>query len=61
MKELFLEAINAPAPGWPGRRRYIAGQLWRMLVEGLAFVLVVAAFTGLTVIVYFALDMPVPR
>ena len=60
MKDIFLEAINAPAPGWPGRRRYIAGQVWRMFIEGLAFVLVIAAFLGAIVITYFAMNLPVP-
>lgn len=46
MIDLFLEAIGAPAPGWPGRRRYIAGQLWRMAVEGAVFLLVIAALLG---------------
>lgn len=57
MFDLFLEAINAPAPGWPGRRRYIAGQLWRMAVELVAFVLVVVTFCGVTVMVAAAMDV----
>lgn len=53
---LFLEAIAAPQPGWPGRREYIARQLVRMTVEGLVFVLFLAALLGSVLLVAAATD-----
>jgi hypothetical protein len=60
--ELFLEALDAPPPGWSGRGRFIALQLVRMVVEGLTFVLIVAALLGCLVLVAAATDtLPGPR
>jgi hypothetical protein len=56
MKQLFLEALDAPQPGWPGRRRFIALQLVRMAVEGAVFVLVLAALLGCVLLVAAATD-----
>jgi hypothetical protein len=50
----ILEAIEAPAPGWPGRRGYIARQLLRALVEGLVFVLALVGLLGCVVLVWAA-------
>jgi len=54
--ELFLEALDAPPPGWSGRRRFIAQQLVRMAVEGLTFVLVIAALLGCVLLVAASTD-----
>jgi len=60
--ELFLEALDAPPPGWSGRRRFIAHQLIRMAVEGLTFVLIVAALLGCILLVSASTDtLPGPR
>lgn len=56
MIRLFLEALDVPPPGWSGRRRFIAGQLVRMAVEGLVFVLLMVAFVALIVMVAAATD-----
>ena len=56
MIDLFIEALDAPQPGWPGRRRFIARQLVRMVVEGLTFVLVLAALLGCLLLVAAATD-----
>jgi len=56
---LFLEALDAPPPGWSGRRRFIALQLVRMAVEGLTFVLVLAALLGCVLLVWAA-TLPEP-
>lgn len=62
MFDLFLEALDVPRPGWPGRRRYIAGQLWRMAVEGVTFTLIVVALLGCVLLTAAAMDvLPVPR
>lgn len=60
MIQLFLEALDAPQPGWPGRRRFIAQQLVRMAVEGLTFVLVIAALLACVLLVWAA-TLPAPR
>lgn len=61
MIALFLEAIDAPQPGWPGRRRYIARQLFRMTVEGTVFLLALVALLGCVLLVAAATDtLPVP-
>ena len=62
MIELFLEALDVPQPGWPGRRRFIARQLVRMVVEGLTFVLLIAAVLGCVLLVAAATDtLPGPQ
>ena len=53
---LFLDAIGAPAPGWPGRRRYIARQVWRLLIEGTLYVLLVVTLLALVVLTAAATD-----
>ena len=59
MIELFLEALDAPPPGWSGRRRFIAQQLVRMVVEGAVFVLAVVALLGCVLLVWAA-SLPAP-
>jgi len=53
---LFLEAMDAPPPGWTGRRRYIVLQLARMAIEGLVFVVIVLALLGCVLLVAAATD-----
>lgn len=56
MIQLFLEALDVPPPGWTGRRRFIVRQLWRMAVEGLVFLLAMAALIGCVLMVAAATD-----
>jgi len=52
----LLEALDVPRPGWPSRRRFIAQQLVRLVVEGLFFIAFVAAILGCVLLVAAATD-----
>ena len=47
---------DLPREGWPGRRTAIARHLFRAAVEGVMFVLILAAFCGVLVMVAAATD-----
>jgi hypothetical protein len=50
----FWDEFDIPRKGWPGRRWAIAKAIWRTLVELTVLLLLVAAFLGVTVLVWAA-------
>ena len=56
MIDLIFEALDVPPAGSPGRRRFIARQLWRLTVEGLVFLLALAAIFACLVLVAASTD-----
>lgn len=54
----FLPGL--PRPGWPDRRRAIALELLKMLVEGLVFLFVVGVFLGAALVAWASIA-PAPK
>lgn len=54
------EFLELPQPGWPGRRRAIALELLKMLLEGIVFLLVIGAFCGYALVAWASIA-PAPK